>query len=92
MARAGRKPTIGRLVLMQAQFHRTVADLSRATGASPDTVRKVLRRAADRGQSLEMIQHKVARILNGDPDYPDSWIDIAGYAQLVADRLQGVSR
>lgn len=50
MARAGRKPTIGRLVLMQAQFHRTVADLSRATGASPDTVRKVLRRAADRGE------------------------------------------
>lgn len=50
MARAGRKPTIGRLVLMQAQFHRTVADLCRATGASPDTVRKVLRRAADRGE------------------------------------------
>lgn len=27
------------------------------------------------------------RILNGDPDYHDSWHDIAGYAQLVADQL-----
>lgn len=39
-----------------------------------------------------MIQHKIARILNGDPDYVDNWVDIAGYAKLVADRLQAVSR
>lgn len=37
-------------------------------------------------EALEMIQHKVARIINGDPDYPDNWDDIAGYAKLVADR------
>ena len=53
---------------------------------------KWLHLAADQREALEMIAHKVARILNGDPDYVDSWIDIAGYAQLVADRLQGVSR
>ncbi len=46
----------------------------------------------DQREALEMICHKVARILNGDPNYADSWIDIAGYAQLVADRLQGVER
>ena len=34
-------------------------------------------------ESLMMIQHKVARILNGDPDYDDNWHDIAGYATLV---------
>jgi len=34
-----------------------------------------------------MIAHKIGRILNGDPNYADSWIDIAGYAKLVADRL-----
>ncbi len=39
-----------------------------------------------------MIAHKLARICNGDPDYGDSWRDIAGYATLVADRLEGVSR
>jgi hypothetical protein len=43
-------------------------------------------------ESLEMIAHKIGRIVNGDPDYADSWIDIAGYAKLVADELQGVER
>lgn len=38
-------------------------------------------------EALEMICHKIARICNGDPNYVDSWIDIAGYAQLVADEL-----
>jgi hypothetical protein len=42
---------------------------------------------SDQREALEMIAHKLARIINGDPDYADSWIDIAGYAQLVADRL-----
>jgi len=46
------------------------------------------RLAPDQREALEMIQHKVARILNGDPDYEDSWRDIAGYATLVADRLK----
>jgi hypothetical protein len=35
-----------------------------------------------------MIAHKIGRIINGDPDYIDSWDDIAGYAKLVADRLR----
>ena len=48
--------------------------------------------ASDQREALEMIAHKIARILNGDPNYDDNWIDIAGYAQLVADRLQGVAR
>ena len=38
-------------------------------------------------ESLEMIQHKVARILNGDPRYIDNWHDIAGYATLVEEIL-----
>lgn len=41
----------------------------------------------DQREALEMIFHKLARIANGDPHYADSWIDIAGYAKLVADRL-----
>lgn len=48
--------------------------------------------APDQREALEMLQHKVGRILNGDPDYADSWRDIAGYAQLVADRLDGNAR
>lgn len=42
----------------------------------------------DQREALEMICHKIARIINGDPHYADSWIDIAGYAKLVADRLE----
>jgi hypothetical protein len=46
----------------------------------------------DQREALGMICHKMARIVNGDPNYADSWVDIAGYAQLVADRLNGVER
>lgn len=42
----------------------------------------------DMKESLEMVAHKVGRILNGDPTYADSWIDIVGYTQLVVDRLE----
>lgn len=38
-------------------------------------------------EALEMVQHKIARILNGDPNHKDSWIDIEGYAKLVSDQL-----
>jgi len=48
--------------------------------------------AFDQQEALDMICHKIGRIVNGDPDYADSWMDIAGYAKLVADRLQGVTR
>ena len=44
--------------------------------------------ADDQRETLEMVAHKIGRILNGDPDYDDSWVDIAGYAKLIADRLQ----
>ena len=43
----------------------------------------------DQTEALEMIANKIARILNGDPDNVDSWLDIAGYATLVAERLNG---
>ena len=43
----------------------------------------------DMRESLEMLAHKVARILNGNPDYVDSWHDVSGYATLVEKRLKG---
>ena len=46
------------------------------------------RLAPDQKEALIMVQHKVARVLNGDPDYVDNYVDIAGYAKLVADRLE----
>ena len=41
----------------------------------------------DQCESLHMIANKIARILNGDPTYSDSWHDIAGYATLISERL-----
>lgn len=43
-------------------------------------------------ECLEMIAHKVGRILNGDPNYHDSWHDIVGYTKLVADELLSDSK
>jgi Domain of unknown function (DUF6378) len=39
-------------------------------------------------EALDMVMHKVGRILNGNPNYIDSWRDIAGYADLVVQELQ----
>ena len=41
----------------------------------------------DQKEALEMIALKIGRILNGDPNYKDSWTDIIGYARLVEQRL-----
>jgi hypothetical protein len=48
--------------------------------------------ADDQWEALEMIVHKIGRIVNGNPDVTDHWVDIAGYATLIADRLQGRER
>ncbi len=37
-------------------------------------------------EAIDMILHKIGRILNGDPNYADSWHDIAGYATLAEQR------
>lgn len=38
-------------------------------------------------EAVDMILHKLARIVNGDANYIDSWRDIVGYTQLVVDEL-----
>ena len=47
---------------------------------------------ADHQEALDMITSKIARIITGNSNHIDSWLDIAGYAKLVADRLGGISR
>ena len=51
----GRKSTIGTLVMHHARFNATVADIVRATGAKPNTVRVVLQRAAANG-SIHLVR------------------------------------
>ena len=54
------------------------------------TIKQALREAQGweflsykQAEALEMIAHKMARIVNGDSTYVDSWTDIIGYARLV---------
>lgn len=39
-------------------------------------------------EALGMICHKIARILNGNPNHKDHWDDIAGYSTLVAREIE----
>ena len=43
-------------------------------------------------EALDMIQHKIGRILNGDPNYDDNWKDVAGYATLIVNELNGEAK
>lgn len=40
-------------------------------------------------ESLHMIASKMARIVNGDPEYFDNWHDIGGYAKLIEKLIKG---
>ena len=70
------------LFAKHAEYSMCLKDICRDSPAWP-------KMQPDQRESLDMICHKIGRILNGDPHYSDSWIDIAGYAKLVADRLDG---
>ena len=38
-------------------------------------------------ECLDMMANKLGRILNGDPNFHDSWYDIVGYVTLVLNTL-----
>ena len=61
-----------------------LADVEESQGQLADKW-SVLR--PDTREFLEMVQHKIGRMLNGDPEYDDNLRDIAGYAKLVLDRI-----
>ncbi len=43
-------------------------------------------------EALDMIAHKMARIVNGQPNYDDSWIDIIGYTQRALDEINEIEQ
>lgn len=47
------------------------------------------RTSSSQREALEMVCHKMARTVNGDPNYADNFVDIAGYSQLEVDILRG---
>ena len=48
--------------------------------------------SASQLEALDMIAHKIGRILAGNPNVHDHWHDIAGYATLVANELTQQSK
>lgn len=43
--------------------------------------------SATQREAIDMILHKISRILAGDPNHHDHWDDIAGYAKITSDRI-----
>lgn len=65
-----------------ARFSTTVKDLIQQITDDQHQVMTPVQREA-----LDMIVHKISRIICGDSSEPDHWADIAGYAMLVVDRI-----
>lgn len=40
-------------------------------------------------EGLEMIMHKISRILCGDSQFKDHYLDVCGYATLVLKEIEG---
>lgn len=74
----GRKSTYGE--------YGEVSSLSQQLQQLLGVHKRVLYSHAQR-EALQMIASKLSRIVNGDPNHRDSWIDIAGYAKLAADSI-----
>ena len=43
-------------------------------------------------ESLDMIMTKIGRILHGNPNEPDHWLDIIGYTKLISDDIEEQSK
>ena len=87
-------PNVNTLLQERALQYGTFASLAKTAQEFKSVLYRELgsrnkRLADDQAESLDMILHKIARIINGNADHVDSWADIAGYATLVAERLQG---
>jgi len=80
------------LLAERGKTHGDYLDHSRITQRLKLVIDDELARREERGQgqlhctaleSLDMILHKIGRIIAGQWDHQDHWDDIAGYAKLV---------
>ena len=88
------EPSVNTLLQERALQYGTFASLAKTAQEFKSVLYRELgsrnkRLADDQSEALDMIMTKIARVINGDADHVDTWNDIAGYAKLVAERLQG---
>jgi hypothetical protein len=88
---AGARPSIGDVIKERETTH---GDFVAKAAFIQETMRNISslyiwnNLADDQKESIHMIISKLSRIIYGNPDHADHWIDIAGYAKLVSDRLE----
>ncbi len=83
--------TIAQILEQRKSQHGDLLTQSTVSQGLKDVMRnnpKWIELKPDQKESLEMIVHKIARILAGDPNFVDHWDDISGYSILVANRLK----
>ena len=83
-------PTIGEILDAREKTHgnfNTHADLSQKLKRALQNNDNWYPLADIQKEALEMMCHKIARILNGNPNIKDHWVDLSGYATLVANTL-----
>ncbi len=84
-------PDINAIIKERGTQHGSLVDHARVCQAMKDAMRDSLgwsALASDQREAADMIVHKLARALSGNPNHLDHWVDIAGYATLVANRLE----
>ena len=86
--------SVDKILQERAQSYGTFVSLAKTAQEFKSVLYRELgsrnkRLADDQAEALDMIIHKIARIINGNADIADHYFDIAGYATLVAERLQG---
>jgi hypothetical protein len=84
----------GALLAERKTTHGEFRDHARVTQRLKDVIRDELGEVDKTldpiaAEALDMIVHKIGRILAGNPAFKDHWVDIAGYATLVAERVPG---
>ena len=93
--REEQQPSIAEVLVERGTRYGPFAGHARITQALKQDMRnspKWRELTDSQGEALEMIAHKIGRILNGDPNYLDSWVDIVGYTQLVIDELNAMPK
>lgn len=80
--------TINETLKARQNVHGEFADNSAISQELKNVVRSHDGELSDmQKEALDMIVHKISRILAGNPNHKDHWHDIAGYATLVEERI-----
>jgi len=82
--------SIDALLADRSRTHGDFSDQAWITQAMKEIMRREpgwARLSPVQREALEMLAHKIGRVLAGNPLLEDHWRDMAGYSTLVADRL-----